>query len=43
MILFFNDMGDMIDSAPYYDDIEKVTNISKWMALDVYIGSCKNA
>lgn len=36
MILFFDSSGDAIGSGPYYDDIEKVTCISKQTVIEVY-------
>ena len=35
-IHFFEVSGKAIDSYPYYDSIEKVTNISKWDALRLF-------
>lgn len=36
MILFFNSSGDAIGSGPYYDDIDKVTCITKQVVIEVY-------
>ena len=35
-IRFFEVSGKAIDSYPYYDSIENVTNISKWDALRIF-------
>ena len=36
MILFFDNSKNAIGSAPYYDDIDKVTNISQQDIITVY-------